>query len=64
MLTKGIRDQKKVKSDTMLTTLLSLVFVPKFWNTEDTNLVDNQLMGFDLTRVILDPIEEADLIVA
>ncbi|WP_367756290.1 hypothetical protein [Flavobacterium sp. WC2430] len=62
MLNKGLRDEKKVKIDNMLSTLLSLVFVPKFWNIEDTSLIDNQLTDFDLTTVILDQIEEKDLI--
>lgn len=62
MLNKGLRDEKKVKIDKMLSALLSLVFVPKFWNIEDTSLIDNQLTDFDLTTVILDQIEEKDLI--
>jgi hypothetical protein len=62
MLNKGLRDEKKVKIDTMLSTLLSLVFVPKFWNIEDTSLIDSQLTDFDLTTVIIDQIEEKDLI--
>jgi hypothetical protein len=62
MLNKGVRDEKKVKIDNMLSTLLSLVFVPKFWNVEDTGLIDNQLTYFGLTIVILDQIEEKDLI--
>jgi len=62
MLNKGLRDEKKVKTDNMLSTLLSLVFVPKFWNIEETSLIDSQLTDFDLTTVILDQIEEKDLI--
>jgi hypothetical protein len=62
MLNKGLRDEKKVKIDNMLKTLLSLVFIPKFWNIEDTSLIDNQLTDFDLTTVILDQIEENNLI--
>ena len=62
MLNKGVRDEKKVKIDNMLSTLLSLVFVPKFWNIEDTSLIDNQLTDFDLTTTILNQIEEKDLI--
>jgi hypothetical protein len=62
MFNKGVRDEKKVKIDNMLSTLLSLVFVPKFWNVEDTGLIDNQLTYFGLTTVILDQIEEKDLI--
>jgi hypothetical protein len=62
MLNKGLRDEKKVKIDNMLATLLSLVFVPKFWNIEDRSLIDNQLTDFDLTTTILDQTKEKDLI--
>lgn len=62
MLNKGIRDEKKVKIDNLLSTLLSLVFVPKFWNLDDTSLIDSQLTNLDLTTAILDQIEEKDLI--
>ena len=62
MLNKGLRDEKKVKMDTTLSTLLSLVFVPKFWNIEDISLIDCQLAHFGLTTDILNQIEEKDLI--
>jgi hypothetical protein len=62
MLSKGLRDEKKVKIDAMLSTLLSMIFVPKFWTIEDTILIDNQLAYFDLRTIILNQIEEKDLI--
>jgi hypothetical protein len=62
MLNKGRRDEKKVKIDAMLSTLLSMIFVPKFWTIEDTSLIDNQLTYVDLTTTILNQIEEKDLI--
>jgi hypothetical protein len=62
MLNKGRRDEKKVKIDAMLSTLLSMIFVPKFRTIEDTSLIDNQLTYFDLTTTILNQIEEKDLI--
>jgi hypothetical protein len=62
MLSKGRRDEKKVKIDAMLSTLLSMIFVPKFWTIEDTSLIDNQLTYVDLTTTILNQIEEKDLI--
>ena len=62
MLNKGLRDEKKVKIDNMLTTLLSLVFVPKFWNIDDTSLIDNQLTDISLSTDILSEISEKDLI--
>jgi hypothetical protein len=46
----------------MLSTWLSLVFVPKFKNFEDISLIDSQLTHFGLTTVALDQIEEKDLI--
>lgn len=62
MLNKGLRDEKKVKIDNMLTTLLSLVFVPKFWNIEDTSLIDDLLSEIQLSSAILQEISEKDLI--
>jgi hypothetical protein len=46
----------------MLSTLLSLVFVPKFCNTEDTSILDNKLTDFDLTIENLKDLNEDDLI--
>ena len=62
MLNKGIRDEKKVKIDNMLSTLLSLVFIPKFWDIEDTSLIDNQLTDISLSTNVLSEISEKDLI--
>ena len=62
MLNKGLRDEKKVKIDAMLTTLLFMVFVPKFWTMEDISLVDNLLTNFELTVDTLKQIDEKNLI--
>ncbi|MFT4972534.1 MAG: hypothetical protein ACI9JY_001738 [Saprospiraceae bacterium] len=62
MLNKGLRDEKKVKIDNMLSNLLSLVFVPKFCNIEDTSILDNKLTDFDLTIENLKDLNEDDLI--
>jgi hypothetical protein len=62
MLNKGLRDEEKVKIDTMLSTLLSLVFVPKWWNVEDTSLIDNQLTVLGLNTETLQEISNKDLI--
>jgi len=35
MLNKGLRDQESIRIDNVLKTLLSIVFVPKFWDLED-----------------------------
>lgn len=62
MLNKGLRDEKKVKIDKMLTTLLSLVLIPKSQNTEVKSIIDNQLNDMLLSAEILEEISEKDLI--
>jgi hypothetical protein len=57
-----IRDGNKVKIDTILSILVSMVFVPKFWSNEDTSLIDNQVTCLDLTTTIVNQIEEKNLI--
>jgi hypothetical protein len=62
MLNKGLRDQESIRIDNSLQLLHSLVFVPKFWNIEDTGLIDNQLKDFGLSVESLIAINEKDLI--
>lgn len=62
MLNKGLRDQESERIDNVLKTLHSLVFVPKFWNIEDTSHIDNALTNFGLTTQILIEINQNDLI--
>ncbi|UFH36303.1 hypothetical protein [Flavobacterium acetivorans] len=62
MLNKGLRDQESIRIDNVLKTLHSLVFVPKFWNIEDTSLIDNQLTDFGLSTTVLIEMEQNDLI--
>ncbi|WP_413999792.1 hypothetical protein ACMDB5_04335 [Flavobacterium sp. W1B] len=62
MLNKGLKDKENERIDNVLKTLLSFVFVPKFWNIEDTSLIDNQLTDFGLTTQVLIEIEQNDLI--
>ena len=62
MLNKGLRDQESERIDNVLNTLHSLVFVPKFWNIEDTSLIDNALTNFGLTTQVLIEINQNDLI--
>lgn len=62
MLNKGLKDQENERIDNVLKTLLSIVFVPKFWNVEDTSLIDNQLTDFGLTTQVLIEIKQNDLI--
>lgn len=49
MLNKGLRDEESIRIENTLRTLHSLVYVPKFWNIDDTALLDNQLTNFGLT---------------
>ena len=63
MLNKGLRDEESIRIDNVLKTLLSLVFVPKFWNIEDTSLVENSLKDLGLNMQSLIAISEKDLIV-
>jgi hypothetical protein len=62
MLNKGLRDQESIRIDNILKVLHSLTFVPKFWNIEDTSLIDNQLKGFGLNVESLINATEKDLI--
>nr|WP_315164976.1 hypothetical protein [uncultured Flavobacterium sp.] len=62
MLNKGLRDQESIRIDNILKVLHSLTFVPKFWNIEDTSLMDNQLKGFGLSVESLINATEKDLI--
>ena len=63
MLSKGLRDQESQRIDNILKRLMSVVFVPKFWNLEDLNQMDEQLKDFGLTVESLVKIESNDLIV-
>ena len=62
MLNKGLRDQESIRIDNILKVLHSLTFVPKFWNIEDTSLIDNQLKDFGLSVESLINATEKDLI--
>lgn len=63
MLNKGLRDQESIRIDNILKQLMSIVFVPKFWNLENLNQIEEQLNGFGLTIETLVEIESNDLIV-
>lgn len=62
MLNKGLRDQESIRIDNVLKTLLSLFFVPKFWNLEDTALVENELKDLGMNIQSLLDFTEKDLI--
>jgi hypothetical protein len=62
MLNKGLRDQESIRIDNVLKTLLSIVFVPKFWDLEDKTNIEDQLKDFGLNIQSLTEIEPNDLI--
>ncbi|MFE3846960.1 hypothetical protein ACFX5D_03135 [Flavobacterium sp. LB3P45] len=62
MLNKGLRDQESIRIDNVLKTLLSIVFVPKFWNLEDKINIEEQLKDFGLNIQSLIDLNEVDLI--
>lgn len=64
MLNKGLRDEESIRIENTLRTLHALIFVPKFWNAEDTDLIDEQLKSFGLSleRTIEIPEEELILL--
>ena len=62
MLNKGLRDQESQRIENTLKKLMSIVSVPKFWNLEDLNQVEEQLKDFGLNFRSLFEIESNDLI--
>jgi hypothetical protein len=62
MLNKGLRDQESMRIDNVLKTLLSIVFVPKFWDLEDKINIEEALKGFGLNIQSLIDCDEKDLI--
>lgn len=62
MLNKGLRDQESIRIDNVLKTLLSIVFVPKFWDLEDKINIEEQLKDFGLNIQSLIDLNETDLI--
>lgn len=62
MLNKGLRDEESIRIDNVLKVLMSIVFLPKFWNIEDTSLIDNELKNFGLSVDSLVNLNEEDLI--
>jgi hypothetical protein len=62
MLNKGLRDQESIRIDNVLKTLLSIVFVPKFWDLEDKINIEEQLKDFGLNIQSLIDSNEKDLI--
>jgi hypothetical protein len=63
MLNKGLRDQESIRIDNVLKKLMSLVYVPKFWNLEDLLYLENELKDLAMNVESLNEFSEAELIV-
>ena len=63
MLNKGLRDQESIRIDNVLKKLMSLVYVPKFWNLEDLLFLENELKDLAMNVESLNNFKEEELIV-
>ena len=63
MLNKGLRDEESIRIDNVLKKLMSLVYVPKFWNLEDLLFLENELKDLAMNVETLTEFSEAELIV-
>jgi hypothetical protein len=63
MLNKGLRDQESIRIDNVLKKLMSLVYVPKFWNLEDLLYLENELKDLGMNIESLTDFKEEELIV-
>ena len=63
MLNKGLRDQESIRIDNVLKKLMSLVYIPKFWNLEDILDLENELKDFAMNVESLQEFKEEELIV-
>ncbi|REG92249.1 hypothetical protein [Flavobacterium aquicola] len=62
MLNKGLRDQESIRIDNVLKKLMSLVYVPKFWNLEDLLYLENELKDLAMNVESLQQFTEEELI--
>jgi hypothetical protein len=62
MLNKGLRDQESIRIDNVLKKLMSLVYVPKFWNLEDLLYLENELKDLGMNIESLGDFKEEELI--
>jgi hypothetical protein len=62
MLNKSLRDQESIRIDNVLQKLMSLVFVPKFWNLEDLLYLENELKDLGMNIKSLRDFDEKELI--
>lgn len=63
MLNKGLRDQESIRIDNVLQKLMSLVYVPKFWNLEDLLYLENDLKDLAMNVETLNNFEDEELII-
>jgi hypothetical protein len=63
MLNKGLRDQESIRIDNILKKLMSLVYVPKFWNLEDLLYLENDLKDLAMNVESLNSFKEEELVV-
>ena len=63
MLNKGLRDQESIRIDNVLKKLMSLVYLPKFWNLEDLLFLENELKDLAMNVESLTEFSEEELIV-
>nr|WP_315257138.1 hypothetical protein [uncultured Flavobacterium sp.] len=63
MLNKGLRDQESIRIDNVLKKLMSLVYVPKFWNLEDLFYLENELKDLAMNVESLNEFSKEELIV-
>lgn len=63
MLNKGLRDQESIRIDNVLKKLMSLVYIPKFWNLEDILDLENELKDLAMNVESLQEFKEEELIV-
>ena len=63
MLNKGLKDQESIRIDNLLKKLMSLVYVPKFWNLEDLQYLENDLKGLAMNIESLTEFSKEELIV-
>jgi hypothetical protein len=62
MLNKTLRDQESTRIDNILKKLMSLVYVPKFWNLEDLLYIENDLKDLAMNVESLNNFKEKELI--
>ncbi|HEY6143338.1 MAG TPA: hypothetical protein VIV55_07885 [Flavobacterium sp.] len=62
MLNKGLRDQESIRIDNILKKLMSLVYVPKFWDLEDILSLEIELKDLAMNVESLNNFKEDELI--